>query len=741
MSQGNIQRPTEPPKPPVRERLESWKDIANYLNRGVRTVQRWESEEGLPVHRHTHDKLGTVYSYKAELDAWWENGRPRLEQQERVRQVSRRRRLGWGLALAAVVVAVVAGGITLWLTERPPALPFEERDWVLVASFENRTGEAVLDGTLEHALERELTNSRFVNVVPRERIQDTLQLMRKPADTPIDAALGREICLRDGCIRALLSGRVEKLDSTYVLSVGLTNPADGVTVASFSEEAVEQKGLVPAVGRLSSRVRETLGEQLRLIRQSDQKLAKATTPSLRALQHYSRGVVLVDYPAVSNKWGSATELLQQAVAEDPKFASAHIWLAHSLHNIGKKDEATPHYESAFELADTTTDRERYFILGSYYWRHLGDNEKAAQAFEVLLQLHPDHYWGMNKLAWIYSTLGRQQESARYRMQLADLRPNDLVSNWLAFWVSVDGEGEPEKARPYLLRARQLAALPGIEGNIASWVRSTTAAEYWQQGHMEKVFSEVTRFEQIARSGSRQGRDGLAIIIGRAHLSLGKLKLAEQWFHRILKPEDRSRDLAYVALLRGDRQGLIDVADSLKKLPVWQTIYLARAVRAGLLSEAEAAIPDLENSEDFPDSGFISIRQLRGELALARGNTGQAIALLEEAIELWGAFRVFGFGGSETLASAWEQQGNFQRAIGVLEAVRPFRTRYVFPLIAPEWMKTQLRLAQLYRKAGREQEAREIEAELLKLLTYADPDHPMLVELKGSQEVALSQPPT
>jgi hypothetical protein len=51
------------------ERLESWKDIANYLKRGVTTVQRWEKQEGLPVHRHLHDKLGTVYAYKPEIDA------------------------------------------------------------------------------------------------------------------------------------------------------------------------------------------------------------------------------------------------------------------------------------------------------------------------------------------------------------------------------------------------------------------------------------------------------------------------------------------------------------------------------------------------------------------------------------------------------------------------------------------------------------------------------------------------
>ncbi len=60
-------------------RLDSWKEIAAYLRRGARTVQRWESEEGLPVHRLQHEKLGSVYAFQSELDAWWESRRARLE--------------------------------------------------------------------------------------------------------------------------------------------------------------------------------------------------------------------------------------------------------------------------------------------------------------------------------------------------------------------------------------------------------------------------------------------------------------------------------------------------------------------------------------------------------------------------------------------------------------------------------------------------------------------------------------
>lgn len=59
-------------------------------------------------------------------------------------------------------------------------MAFQKRDWVLITAFENRTGEELLDGTVEAALGRELANSRFVNVVPRTRIGDALRLMRRP---------------------------------------------------------------------------------------------------------------------------------------------------------------------------------------------------------------------------------------------------------------------------------------------------------------------------------------------------------------------------------------------------------------------------------------------------------------------------------------------------------------------------------------------------------------------------------
>src|SRR3984885_15901486 len=55
---------------PVDDQLDSWKEIAAYLKRDVTTVQRWEKREGMPVHRHLHDRMGSVYASRVELDAW-----------------------------------------------------------------------------------------------------------------------------------------------------------------------------------------------------------------------------------------------------------------------------------------------------------------------------------------------------------------------------------------------------------------------------------------------------------------------------------------------------------------------------------------------------------------------------------------------------------------------------------------------------------------------------------------------
>src|SRR6266545_945737 len=210
-------------------RLDSWKEIAAYLRRSVRSARRWEKDEGLPVRRHAHDKGDSVYAYKSELDGWWNDRGGNLSDRNATEGVAlpsvepaasdvetgmdesehargstppvpkSSRKAAWigvGFALAVLVVGVVA-----WLSRNalapaagsPRPLAFQARDWVLVAAFETRSGQPLFDGALDYALERQLSNSSYVNVVPQERVGDALRLMRKPLDTRVDADIGREI--------------------------------------------------------------------------------------------------------------------------------------------------------------------------------------------------------------------------------------------------------------------------------------------------------------------------------------------------------------------------------------------------------------------------------------------------------------------------------------------------------------------------------------------------------------------
>lgn len=81
MPDNGDRKPSPASSPSLESRLDSWKEIAAYLGRGVRTVQRWEREEGLPIHRLAHDKRGTIYARREELAAWWESRRLALTAQ------------------------------------------------------------------------------------------------------------------------------------------------------------------------------------------------------------------------------------------------------------------------------------------------------------------------------------------------------------------------------------------------------------------------------------------------------------------------------------------------------------------------------------------------------------------------------------------------------------------------------------------------------------------------------------
>src|SRR5215472_12227355 len=115
--------PSEPQKVSAADRLDSWKEISAYLKRSVRTVHRWESEEGLPVHRHLHQSSGTVYAFRSELDAWWASRKAELETSPESleeslptagKPTSAGGLISWLIVVGVVVVVAVLAFVAYW---------------------------------------------------------------------------------------------------------------------------------------------------------------------------------------------------------------------------------------------------------------------------------------------------------------------------------------------------------------------------------------------------------------------------------------------------------------------------------------------------------------------------------------------------------------------------------------------------------------------------------------------------
>jgi tetratricopeptide (TPR) repeat protein len=689
-------------------RLDSWKEIAAYLNRDARTVQRWEKTEGLPVHRHLHEAQASVYAYTAELDKW-RMDRTRTAPVEIVSIPDPGRRPSnalWGIGLTLALALVTSGS-----QSSRRVLPFQERDWVLLDGFENRTGEALFDGTLRAALERELSSSEFINVAPRDRVEDTLRLMRKPPDATLTAVQAREVCLRDGGIRALVTGRTEKVGSTYLVSAEVIDPAQNLTLATDTETASSQDQIWPAVRRLSNWVRETLGENMERIDHSNRQLEKVTTPSLRALQLFTEA----DSASRRAQWAISAQFTRQALVEDPDFASAHLWLAWALKNLENPEWRTE-AQRALDLSDRVSERERYFILGSYQLM-LDHPDKALPAFEALVRRYPDHFFAYGNLINIYGRLRRTEEAAQIAGRFADARPNDPAANArAAFWIqSID----LARARRYARRANELGSLDSARTADGVNALFFHAHELWMQDDAKGALAELQRISAQSKEWSDPNiRRAVTFSSAGFQLTLGKFQSAQELFASIERPHPSW--ITSVFFFKGDEDHARQGAARIPPNPGGGYQGMSGFLVARLWPPGADA--KLRSEEDL---------WIRGERALTQGRFAEAGPLLQQAFE--DAYRKrFPLWMADGLVTALEHSGNSQKALEVIETTSGTRM-WISPVARSYgdfWLRNQARLSTYYHRLGRDSDARTVDEQLRKLLAVADPDHPILRQLNG-----------
>ncbi len=273
-----------------------------------------------------------------------------------------------------VIAALVAGG--LYFRSRQ-SHKLTEKDTIVLADFENKTGDAVFDDTLRQALAIQLEQSPFLNILSDQKVNQTLKLMkRKPGDR-ITQEMAREICQRTAS-KALLAGSIASLGSHYFIALKALNCQTGDSLGSAEEEAESREKVLTTLSEAASKLRGKLGESLASLQKYDKPLHEATTSSIEALQAYTQ--------------------------------ANRIW------DEKGDQEALPYYKRAVELETYPNDEYAHLNL-SIAFMALGQYDKAAAELQQDVRLHPRDTSYLFSLAGVYVALNRLDEAGILYEQL------------------------------------------------------------------------------------------------------------------------------------------------------------------------------------------------------------------------------------------------------------------------------------------------------------------------------------
>jgi TolB-like protein/Tfp pilus assembly protein PilF len=450
MSHGEV-----PPPIPIGESrpdnfLDSWKEIAAYLGREVRTVQRWEKKEGLPVHRQIHEKLGTVYAYKSEVDAWWkersaklgskpENGElaegprivawpastPELPDEE-LNTATRWRRL---LGLAAVVAA--SGLLALlvqaneWglrdklkhLLVRGAPTPIRS---IAVLPLENLTGDSSKDyfaDGMTDALITELGKVRALRVISR-----TSSSRYKNSKKPL-SQIARELNV-DGIVEGAVvqsAGRVRIKAQLIYARTDLY-----LWGRSYDRDLSDVLALEDEVARaITQEIR------INVTAQELGRLNSASPVNPEVYQLYLKGRFFLERRTEAGM-KKAVECFEEALQKDPNSALAYSGLADAYGLLGgfsflSPKEAYPRARAAamkaLELDDTLAEPHAALAITVD-----GGFEEQEKHFKRAIELNPGyanaHLWYARDL----SRMGRVDEALKEILRAQELDPLSLIIN-------------------------------------------------------------------------------------------------------------------------------------------------------------------------------------------------------------------------------------------------------------------------------------------------------------------------
>jgi len=647
----------------------------------------------------------------------------------------------WRVALPLTVSVIGALAIVLsvvlmmdWLHVSEAALAFKERDWVLIADFENLTGDAAFDKPLQSALALGIEQSQHVNVMPQARIREALQRMQRPKEQRLDMDLASEMAVREGAT-GVIAGSVAQIGDKYVLTARVIDPKSRTAVLTQSTKANGKSEVLSALDELGKRIRRDLGESLAGMEKQNRPLPLATTASLEALN-----VFVESRHALGSDGARQVSLLQQAVQIDPDFALAHADLGLALYLRGSRIEGEKHFQRALFLLDRLTTREQLWIKALADDTR-GNREQAVSHYEAYLAQYPDDTSAWFRLGWaLMAGLGRYEAAADAFNHVLTIDPAESSAqvNLATCYSGLRREREAVAAyeRAFKLKPNLVT---GVFVNHEYGFTLVRAGEIQKAAGVFKTMTEQK--EQSLQARGRRSLGLLEMYRGRYTAAAAQLReaiLLDRAMHAGLSEFRDRLFLARVLEARGlsaaarqEIAGVSKMAAGMSLAPGWLYILGKALARQGAIGEADRVLALLPATAADPTAASninrstrgdeVSARLLRGEIALARGRAEDALVEFELAHRLRPDSDSL-----EARATTYLVLKRHEEAAAALSQL--IERADLGRESQQDWLMAHLRLASLYETTGKRDAAAKLYEALQAIWADADADLPAARQL-------------
>jgi eukaryotic-like serine/threonine-protein kinase len=452
--------------------------------------------------------------------------------------------LKWMIPLAVILMlAVIAGAFYF---RKRTTVQLTDKDQLILADFNNQTGDAVFDSTLKEALAIQLEQSPLLQLVSDAELHTNLQYLGQAKDQKITPDLAQQLGQRLG-VKAYLAGSIANLGSAYVIQINAVNVATGEIFAREQETASDKTDVLRAVSKAATAMRARLGESMASIQKLTTPYTNVTTASLQAFHAFSLGE---DEHRMGRDFPQAQSFYQQAIQLDPNFAMAYARLGVTFSTQGALAKAVEYMKKAYDLREHVTERERMYIESSYE-NFQYDLPKALESYKLFAATYPRDAAAWNNMAIVYVETGDYEQAA------AGFEKTWEIANWDT--VAALNAGATLMIMGRLAdgdRYMKIALEHGAENSVS--YRTYTVMDDFLSGHVDWQNS-------VQWAASRPNGFLVDATAASVNFYLGRMHEADQMWDQSAK--------------RAEQQHLSDSAGG---------IYAIKAVHDALVSNCTAA---------------------------------------------------------------------------------------------------------------------------------------------------------